>query len=270
MNLNRQWQRKEPQWHCEPLHSRRYRSQAQVKMKEIQNGYEETLQYFTSKAEDPSNLNYPVTPWNGSWFCTWYFWGSVSFVTSHIFDLTSPKHGIQERIIGFFEGFGLISLLQLPMCCTFRFFFCIWQMDALRKIEIETINCKHLFTLKKGPNFVKTNQFEVFLFLYCNYKCNYNCLSTLLTATLIAAITASPEWIWRAKKEGKEGKGGRKTTEWLTVKTVGSVLHSDQGNKEEIWMNLEFLLWIQLVVQPGFESLSIYIYHKRLSLASLS
>lgn len=26
----------------------------------------------------------------------------------------------------------------------------------------------------------------------------------------------------------------RKTPEWLTVKTVGLVLHSDQGNKEEI------------------------------------
>lgn len=34
-------------------------------MREIQNGHEETLQHFTIRAEDPSNLNYPVTPWNG-------------------------------------------------------------------------------------------------------------------------------------------------------------------------------------------------------------
>lgn len=35
-------------------------------------------------------------------------------------------------------------------------------------------------------------------------------------------------------KSHKGNMQERKATEWLTVKTVGLVLHSDQGNKEEI------------------------------------
>lgn len=40
-------------------------------------------------------------------------------------------------------------------------------------------------------------------------------------------------------KSHKVNMQERKTTEWLIVKTVDLVLHSDQCNKEEIGMNLE-------------------------------